>query len=42
MENYVATAVARVRHIMNKDLRELIGLNTVSEEICEAMLISQA
>ena len=42
MQNYVATAVARIRHIMSKDLRELIGMNTVSEEICEAVLISQA
>jgi hypothetical protein len=42
MENYVATTVARIRHMMSRDLRDLIGMNTVSEEICEAMLISQA
>jgi hypothetical protein len=42
MENYVATAVARIRHIINEDLRALIRINTVSDELCEAMLISQA
>lgn len=42
MENYIATLLARIRHLVSKDFRELIGDNTLSEDMCNAVLVAQA